>query len=332
MLSETQLINATAVSPADSSLWIATSARGLVRVGRNGKAFSYSVEKGDMSCNNIVALAFDADGVLWMKDAEGGVFSYTSFTGFVKQTAAPEGLAKVLSGPVTKVETVVEMPSQAPQMPVQRPWYGSWWIPALAILFFALFIWQLLKNRRGVTKSVSAHVPASATPAAATPTVTPAAAITPAQSAAATQSVTPSAVTPAAAPKPAVPKQPAQKPAASRQPAPKSASPKAADGEFAAEVMQIVKTNFTNPEFGVEDVAAALGISRVHLNRKLKAENSPSPSDMIKSMRMELASEMLKAGGKTIAEVAEASGFSSASYFSSAFKEYFGVAPAVYGK
>jgi AraC-like DNA-binding protein len=102
------------------------------------------------------------------------------------------------------------------------------------------------------------------------------------------------------------------------------------DGDFAAEVMQIVKTNFTNPEFGVEDVAAALGISRVHLNRKLKAENSPSPSDMIKTMRMELASEMLKAGGKTIAEVAEASGFSSASYFSSAFKEYFGVAPAAY--
>ena len=59
----------------------------------------------------------------------------------------------------------------------------------------------------------------------------------------------------------------------------------------------------------------------VHLNRKLKAENSPSPSDMIKTMRMELASEMLKAGGKTIAEVAEASGFSSASYFSSAFQE-----------
>ena len=310
MLSETQLINATAVSPADSSLWIATSARGLVRVGRNGKAFSYSVEKGDMSCNNIVALAFDADGVLWMKDAEGGVFSYTSFTGFVKQAAAPEGLAEVLLGPVTKEETVVEMPSQAPHMPVQRPWYGSWWIPALAILFFALFIWQLLKNRRGVTKSVSAHIPASA----ATPATAAQAAIL------------------AAAPKPAVPKQPAQRPAASRHPAPRPAVPKTVDGEFATEVLRIVKANFTKPEFGVEDVAAALGISRVHLNRKLKVENSPSPSDMIKSMRMELASEMLKAGGKTIAEVAEASGFSSASYFSSAFKEYFGVAPAVYGK
>jgi AraC-like DNA-binding protein len=104
------------------------------------------------------------------------------------------------------------------------------------------------------------------------------------------------------------------------------------DGDFAAEVMKIVKTNFTNPEFGVEDVAAALGISRVHLNRKLKAENSPSPSDMIKAMRMELASSLLKEGKKSISEIAAESGFSSASYFSSAFKEYYGVAPAAYGK
>lgn len=300
MLSASKDINSSVISPADSSLWIATSARGLVRVGRNGKAFTYSVEKGDFSCNNIVSLAFDKDGVLWFKDAEGSFYSYTSFTGFVKHEELPSDLAAEFAGPVEVEEQVAVEP--VPE-PVSGHSFPSWPAFLLAFIFFALFVWQLLKGRRNVTKSVIAP----ATPRAENPTET-----SPRPAETAVRAEKPAEISPRPAP------------------APRPAVPKTVDGDFAAEVMQIVKTNFTNPEFGVEDVAAALGISRVHLNRKLKAENSPSPSDMIKTMRMELASEMLKAGGKTIAEVAEASGFSSASYFSSAFKEYFGVAPAVY--
>ena len=300
MLSASKDINTSVISPADSSMWIATSARGLVRVGKNGKAFTYSVEKGDFSCNNIVSLAFDKDGVLWFKDAEGSFYSYTSFTGFVKHEELPSDLAAEFAGPV-------EVEEQVPVEPVPEPVSGrsfpSWPAFLLAFIFFALFVWQLLKGRRNVTKSVIAP----ATPRTENPTET-----SPRPAETAVRAEKPAEISPRPAP------------------APRPAVPKTVDGDFAAEVLQIVKTNFTNPEFGVEDVAAALGISRVHLNRKLKAENSPSPSDMIKTMRMELASEMLKAGGKTIAEVAEASGFSSASYFSSAFKEYFGVAPAVY--
>ena len=309
MVSGTQLVNTTVVSPADSSMWIATSARGLVRVGKNGKSFTYSVEKGDFSCNNIVALAFDTDGVLWIKDAEGEVFSYTSFTGFVKQPEVPQSVAAGLAGPVTKEETVAETPVQTTSVPVRRPRYGSSWVLALVILFFALFIWQLLKNRRNVSKSRVVYAPAPATDKL----VTSHSADTHPQL----------AVTDAPAEKPVATAYSATAPHQDTAPkpvTPKPAVAKPADGKFADKVQEIVKANFTNPEFGVEDVAASLGISRVHLNRKLKAEKSPSPSDMIKTMRMELASEMLKAGNKTIAEVAEASGFSSASYFSSAFK------------
>ena len=290
MVTETQSINATAVSPADSSMWIATSVRGLVRVGKNGKAFNYSVEKGDLACNNVVALTFDNDGVLWIKDAEGTVLSYTSFTGFVKQFDVPKSIAEALSEPVL----VTEQEAVSQPALVSRPWYGSWWFLLLTVLLLAYFVWHVFQ--RFLTEK---------------PGVKPESA-------------------PAPVLEPAVSK---PKPVVSKQPAPSKPAITALEtGSFYDKVYAVVKDNYTNAAFGVEDVANALGMSRVHLNRKLKAENSPSPSDLIKKMRMDLAAGMLKEGSASISEIAAKCGFSSASYFSSAFKEYFGVAPAAYGK
>ena len=311
MVSETQLVNATVVSPSDSSMWIATSARGLVRVGKNGKTFNYSVEKGDLACNNVVALSFDNEGVLWIKDAEGAVFSYTSFSGFVKQTEVPQSIAEAFSGPV-----LVEEQEVAPHPePASRPWYGSWPMLLITIVLFAYLIWSFFKRFSAKKTEVKAE-PAPAP--VLEPVVSKPKPVEPQPE----EKVSPSGVT-SPAPKPVVPKQPAT---------PKPAITAPETGTFYDKVYAIVKDNYTNAEFGVEDVADALGMSRVHLNRKLKAENSPSPSDLIKKMRMDLAVGMLKEGSESIGEIAVKCGFSSASYFSSAFKEYFGVAPAAYGK
>ncbi len=292
-------------------MWIATSVRGLVRVGKNGKAFNYSVEKGDLACNNVVALTFDNDGVLWIQDAEGTVLSYTSFTGFVKQFDVPKSIAEALSEPV-----LVEEQEVAPQPePASRPWYGSWWFLLLTVLLLAYFVWHVFQ--RFLTEKPGVK-PESAPAPVLEPVVSKPKPAEPQPE----ERVSPSSVT-APAPKPVVPKQPAT---------PKPAITAPETGTFYDKVYAIVKDNYTNAEFGVEDVANALGMSRVHLNRKLKAENKPSPSDLIKKMRMDLAAGMLKEGSASISEIAAKCGFSSASYFSSAFKEYFGVAPAAYGK
>lgn len=302
MVTETNNINTSAISPADSSLWIATTARGLIRVGKNGKAFTYSSEKGDFAGNNIVSLAFDNEGVLWIKDAEDNVYSYTSFSGFVKQTSAPESVALQFSGPVLTEEQAV-----APQPePKVRPWFGSWWFLLLTLLLLGHCIYTLLKARKKVEKPESKPVE---------PIVAPAEPVT-------SVHVVSKPVEKPVAPKPVMPRTPVQKPVIQ--------APEA--GTFYEKVYSIAKKNFTNPDFGVEDIAAALMMSRVHLNRKLKAENSPSPSDVIKSMRMDMAAGMLKEGELNISDIAAKCGFSSASYFSSAFKEYYGVAPAAYGK
>ena len=287
-------------------MWIATSARGLVRVGKNGKSFNYSVEKGDLACNNVVALTFDNDGVLWIKDAEGAVFSYTSFTGFVKQTEVPQSIAEAFSEPV-----LVEEQEVAPQPETaSRPWYGSWWFLLLTILLLAYFLWHVFQRFWAQNTEVEAK-PAPA------PVPVPEPVVSKPKPAEFQQEGDKSAE-----PKPVVPKKP--------EPKPEFTAPET--GSFYEKVYAIVKENYTNAEFGVENVAEELGMSRVHLNRKLKAENKPSPSDLIKKMRMDLASEMLKEGSASISEIAAKCGFSSASYFSSAFKEFFGVAPAAYGK
>jgi len=70
-----------------------------------------------------------------------------------------------------------------------------------------------------------------------------------------------------------------------------------------------------------------VGMSRVHLNRKLKETAGISPSSLIKSTRMKQAAYLLVHDKVNISEVAYRVGFSTPSYFSSSFREYFGMTP-----
>ena len=92
-------------------------------------------------------------------------------------------------------------------------------------------------------------------------------------------------------------------------------------------VMEIVKRNLDNPEFGVEDLSREVGMSRVHMNRKLKEALGISPSSLIKSTRMKQAAYLLVHDKVNISEVAYRVGFSTPSYFSNSFRSYFGLSP-----
>ncbi len=48
-----------------------------------------------------------------------------------------------------------------------------------------------------------------------------------------------------------------------------------------------------NPDFGVEELSREIGMSRVHLNRKLKEIMNISPSNLIKSIRLKQAAFIL---------------------------------------
>ena len=100
-----------------------------------------------------------------------------------------------------------------------------------------------------------------------------------------------------------------------------------AGGSLTDRLMEVVKRNLDNPEFGVDDLSREVGMSRVHLNRKLKEALGISPSSLIKSTRMKQAAYLLVHDKVNISEVAYRVGFSTPSYFSNSFRSYFGLSP-----
>jgi ABC-type sugar transport system substrate-binding protein/AraC-like DNA-binding protein/nitrogen-specific signal transduction histidine kinase len=99
---------------------------------------------------------------------------------------------------------------------------------------------------------------------------------------------------------------------------------------FITKMNDIIKMNFENPKFSVEDLADKLGVSRVQLYRKVKAIIGINISDHINNVKLEKAAELLKSNDMNISEIAYSLGFSSPNYFSTAFKNKFGVSPKEY--
>lgn len=99
---------------------------------------------------------------------------------------------------------------------------------------------------------------------------------------------------------------------------------------FITKMNDIIKKNVENPKFSVEDLADKLGVSRVQLYRKVKAIIGINISDHINNVKLEKAAELLKSNDMNISEIAYSLGFSSPNYFSTAFKNKFGISPKEY--
>ncbi len=99
------------------------------------------------------------------------------------------------------------------------------------------------------------------------------------------------------------------------------------DSRFVARVIECIRSNIENPEFSVDELSREVGISRVHLNRKLKENINTSPSNLIRSIRLRQAAYLLVRHHVYISEAAYRVGFSSPASFSNSFKDYFGMSP-----
>lgn len=102
------------------------------------------------------------------------------------------------------------------------------------------------------------------------------------------------------------------------------------DHKLLEKIMHVINNNLGNPELNVEMISSEVGISRVHLYRKLKELTNQSTRDLIRNTRLKHAADLLTYKHYSITEIATLTGFTSTSLFSRAFKEFYGVSPKDY--
>jgi len=104
-------------------------------------------------------------------------------------------------------------------------------------------------------------------------------------------------------------------------------SPGGLDKKFMNDFAALVEKNISNPDFNVNEIALELGMSRVQIYRKVKALMGYSVNDYIINVRLKKAKHLLLNTDKSISEVSSEVGFSSATYFSTTFKNKFKLSP-----
>ena len=99
------------------------------------------------------------------------------------------------------------------------------------------------------------------------------------------------------------------------------------DKGFMEKLHHLIDSRLSDPNLSVEDLGGEIGLSRVQLYRKTKALCGYSPNELLRIARLKRAASLLASTEKTVAEITYEVGFSSPSYFTKCYKEYFGENP-----
>ena len=102
------------------------------------------------------------------------------------------------------------------------------------------------------------------------------------------------------------------------------------DEKMVEKAIKYVVTNIKRPDLSVEELSSHLGMSRVHLYKKLKATTGKTPVEFIRLIRLKRGAQMLRESQLNVSEIAFQLGYNNPKYFSKYFKEEFGVLPSVY--
>lgn len=100
----------------------------------------------------------------------------------------------------------------------------------------------------------------------------------------------------------------------------------------AAQAMEYIKDNYGNPDLSLNSVCEYLNISTSRFSTIFKEETGKTFLEVLTSVRMEKAKQMLQKTTMKNYEIAEKVGFSDPHYFSIAFKKATGMSPKEYAK
>lgn len=102
------------------------------------------------------------------------------------------------------------------------------------------------------------------------------------------------------------------------------------DQKLMVKIMDVINHNISNSDLSVDMIAQEVGLSRVHLHRKMKELTNQTPHDFIRNIRMQQAAKLLDEGSHNITEIVYKCGFSNTTSFSTMFKKMYGQTPREY--
>ena len=122
-------------------------------------------------------------------------------------------------------------------------------------------------------------------------------------------------------------------PAAS-EPAPLPPSPgegpSRVDTAFVRRIREVVTARMGDEDFGVDELAEAMGMGRTLLFQRTRDLMGATPMELLMARRLERAAELLAAAEGNVGEVAYAVGFKSVAHFTNRFRERFTVTPSAW--
>lgn len=102
------------------------------------------------------------------------------------------------------------------------------------------------------------------------------------------------------------------------------------DKTFINKFRKLIEDKLIDTDLNVDEIGKSLGLSRVQLYRKIKALTNYAPNELVRIIRLKASEQLLLKTEKSISEIAYDAGFSSPSYFTKCFKEYFNESPTDY--
>jgi signal transduction histidine kinase/ligand-binding sensor domain-containing protein/CheY-like chemotaxis protein/AraC-like DNA-binding protein len=102
------------------------------------------------------------------------------------------------------------------------------------------------------------------------------------------------------------------------------------DVKFMRKALAAIEKNIPNADFSVEQLSSEMNMSRVALYKKIFNLSGKTPIELIKSIRLKRAVQLLETNQYTIAEIAYQVGYNDPRYFAKAFKAEFLVLPSNY--
>ena len=104
------------------------------------------------------------------------------------------------------------------------------------------------------------------------------------------------------------------------------------DKTFINKFRKIIEEKLIDSDLNVDEIGKNMGLSRVQLYRKIKSLTNYAPNELVRIIRLKAAEQLILKTEKSISEIAYETGFSSPSYFTKCFKEYFTESPTEYVK